>query len=84
MVSAHMATYYLYIHTCTYLSYELSQPYPNVLADHRLAVFRYPHDMILDIVYTMRRLTVILHNTASILKSSSKDEGFSPIPRMGH
>jgi len=41
--------------------------------------------MILQIIYTMRRLSVILHSAKLInLKTSPKGEGFSPIPRVGH
>ena len=84
MIFAYMTPYYLYLHRLTYLTYQLSQPYPDIRPERALAVFRYPHDMVLDVVYAMRCLSVILHNTASLLKSSPKGEGFSPIPRMGH
>src|SRR5208337_4350654 len=40
-------------------------------------------DMILDVIDTVRSLAVVLHNPASLLKSSPKGEGFSPIPRGG-
>jgi hypothetical protein len=84
MVAADMPFEYLDIHTRTYLSNELSQAYSGVLVEHRLAVLRYPYNVVLDVKYTMRRLSVILHGTASLIKSSSKGEGFSPIPRVGH
>ena len=61
MVSAHMAPYHLDIHACTYLPYDLSQPHPNVLADHRLAVFGYPNHVILDIIDRMRSLAILFH-----------------------
>ncbi len=49
----------------------------------RLAVFRDPHDVELDVVDGVRCFAVMLHDTASLLKSSPKGEGFSPIPRRG-
>jgi len=39
--------------------------------------------MVLDVIDTVGSLAVVLHNTASLLKSSPKGEGFSPIPRRG-
>ena len=48
-----------------------------------LAVFRDPHHMKFDVINSVRSLTVLVHNTASLLKSSPKGEGFSPIPRRG-
>ena len=84
MVTADMPFEYLDIHACTYLSDELPQPSPNFLVEHRLAVLRYPHNVILDVIYAMRRFAVVLHSTASLLKSSPKGEGFSPIPRVRH
>jgi hypothetical protein len=38
--------------------------------------------VVLDVVNGMARFPIIFH-TASILKSSPKGEGFSPIPRRG-
>ena len=84
MIFTYMTHYYLYLHRLTYLSYQFSQSYPDILSNHPLAVFRYLHHMVLDIVYAMGGLSVVLHDTASLLKSSPKGEGFSPIPRMGH
>jgi len=39
--------------------------------------------VVLDVIDTVRSLAVVLHDTASLLKSSPKGEGFSPIPRRG-
>ena len=49
-----------------------------------LAVFGDPYHVEFDVIDSMRGLTVVFHNTASLLKSSPKGEGFSPIPRGGH
>ena len=38
----------------------------------------------MHVINTMGRFSVMLHNTASILKSSTKGEGFSPIPPRRH
>ena len=54
------------------------------LASHDwLSVFRDPYQMIFEIIDTVARSAIVLH-TESILKSSPKGEGFSPIPRLGH
>jgi len=65
-----------------YLSDHIPNPLGNITAQNRLAVFRDPNYVILDVVYGMARFTVVLR-TASILKSSPEGEGFSPNPRGG-
>ena len=65
------------------LSDQVPNPDRHFSAKHRLAVPGDPHDMILDVIDTMLSLAVVLHNPASLLKSSPKGEGFSPIPRRG-
>jgi len=82
MIFRHMPLDDLHIVTLAYLPDEISQPNRNVSTQYWLAVFRDPHDVILDVVNGMARFSIIFH-TASILKSSPKGEGFSPIPRMG-
>ena len=74
----------LNIHRLADLTNQLPQPRPHSFTEHRLAIFRDPYQMILDVIDRMRGLAVILHNIASLLKSSPKGEGFSPIPRGGH
>jgi hypothetical protein len=51
-------------------------------AQNWLAVFCDPNDVVFQVIDGMARVAVMLH-TASILNSSPKGEGFSPIPRMG-
>ena len=62
---------------------KLSNPECHLAMQYRLAVFRDPDDVVLDVIDSVRGLAVILHDTASLLKSSPKGEGFSPIPRGG-
>ncbi len=58
------------------LSDQVPNPDRHFPAKHRLAVLGDPHNVILDVIDTMRSLPVVLHNTASLLKSSPKGEGF--------
>ena len=66
MVTADMPFDYLYVHTFAYLPDQLSQPPPNILVEYRLAVLRDPHNVILDVIYAMRRLAVLLHGTVRV------------------
>jgi hypothetical protein len=70
----------LHVVRLTYLPDQLSNSLGNLPPQNRLAVFRDPYKVILQIINGMARFTVVLH-TASILKSSPKGEGFSPNPR---
>ena len=72
----------LQIVTLAYLPDETSQPNRYVSTQYRLAIFCDPYDVVLDVINGMARFPIIFH-TASILKSSPKGEGFSPIPRRG-
>ena len=83
MVSGYMPFDYFNIFGFAYLLNQVSRSFCNFTSQDRLAIFRYPHDMILNIVYSMTRSSIISH-IASLLKSSPKGEGFSPIPRRGH
>jgi len=74
----------LNIHRFADLSDQFPQPSSHSSDEHRLAIFRDPYQMVLDVINRMRGLAIILHNFASLLKSSPKGEGFSPIPRRGH
>lgn len=55
--------------------------YPEV--KHRLGVFGDPSKVESYVLDSVRGLAVVLHNTASRLKTSPRDEGLSPIPRRG-
>ena len=72
----------LYISIFTYLPYQISHAFGNFTAQNWLAVFCDPHDVVFQVIDGMAKVAVMLH-TASILKSSPKGEGFSPIPLMG-
>ena len=61
----------------------VSHPNRYLSREHGLAVFRDPHHVEFDVLNSVRGLAVVFHNTASLLKSSPKGEGFSPIPRGG-
>jgi hypothetical protein len=63
-----------------YFTDQISNSLSNLPSQNRLAVFRDPHKVILQIINAMARFTIVFH-TASILKSSPKGEGFSPNPR---
>ena len=66
----------------TYLTDQIPKPFRYLPSQNRLAVFGHPHQMVLQVINGMARFAIVLH-TASILKSSPKGEGFSPIPRWG-
>ena len=74
----------LNIHAFADLSDQAPQPLRYIPHENRLAIFRDPYQMVLDVVDRVRRLAIILHNIASLLKFSPKGEGFSPIPQGGH
>jgi hypothetical protein len=63
---------------------KLTDQFPYSLSycstQNRLAVFGDPNKVVLDIIDGMAGLPIVFY-TASILKSSPKGEGFSPIPR---
>ena len=61
---------------------QLPYPLSYITLQNLRAVFGYPYNMVLKIIYCVAGFTVISH-AASILKSSPKGEGFSPNPRMG-
>lgn len=67
-----------------YLPDKFPQTAGHVSKENRLAVLGDPNQMIFQIVYGMGGLAVVLHGTASLLKSSPQGEGFSPLPRRGH
>ena len=83
MILGYMPLYDLNIHCQTNLSGQFTKPLGNYTGEHRLAIFRNPYQMILDVIDRMGGFAIILHNIASLLKSSPKGEGFSPIPRWG-
>ena len=64
----------------TYLTDQISKPFRNLPSQNRLALFGDPHKMVFQVINGMARFAIVFH-TASILKSSPKGEGFSPIPR---
>jgi hypothetical protein len=66
----------------TNLSDQIPQSLSYFTTQYWLAVFGYPNYVILVIVYGVAGFAIMFH-TASILKSSPKGEGFSPIPRGG-
>lgn len=68
------------IHRLADLTDQLPQPLRNSSAEHRLAIFRDPYQMILNVIDRMRGLAITLHKIESLLKSSPKGGGFSPIP----
>jgi hypothetical protein len=82
MVFGNMATDYLDILGSTNLTDQLTSTLSDISTKYRLAVFSDPNQMIFDVINGVARTAVVLH-TASILKSSPKGEGFSPIPRGG-
>jgi hypothetical protein len=84
MVFGYVAFDDLNIHGLADLPDELSHTERYLSGEHWLAVFGDPYHVELDVINSMRGLTVVFHDTASLLKSSPKGEGFSPIPRGGH
>ncbi len=82
VILRYMPFHDLYIVALANLPDEISEPNRYVSTQYWLAVFRDPHDVIFDVVNGMARFSIVFH-TASILKSSPKGEGFSPIPREG-
>lgn len=78
-----MALDNLHILSTANLAYQFSGTLGRLPAQNRFAIFRYPYQMILQIVRCMAGLT-IMFRAKKILKSSPKGEGFSPIPRKGH
>ena len=82
MISRNMSFHDLNVLGFTNLSDQFPYSLSNIRAQHLLAVFRHPYQMIFQIINGMARLAIVLH-TASILKSSPEGEGFSPIPRRG-
>jgi len=83
MVLGYMTLDDLDVHSLTDLSDQIPKPNCHLTVKNRLAVFGDPNHMVLDVIDTVGSLAVVLHNTASLLKSSPKGEGFSPIPRRG-
>ena len=79
MILRHMAFHDLQIVALAYFPDETSQPKRYVSTQYWLTIFRDPYDA-LCVVNGMARFP-IMFLTASILKSSHKGEGFSPIPR---
>jgi len=73
----------LNIHRLANLPDQLPQADGYFSMQNWLAVFGDPYHMKFDVIDSVRSLAVVLHNTASLLKSSPKGEGFSPIPRWG-
>ncbi len=84
MVFGYVAFDDLNIHGLADLPDQLSDTERYLSGECWLAIFGDPYHVELDVINSMRGLTVVLHNTASLLKSSPKGEGFSPIPRGGH
>ena len=72
------------IHTFADLSDQIPQPLRCIANQNRLAIFRDPYQMVLDVIDRVGGLAIILHNIASLLKFSPEGEGFSPIPQGGH
>ena len=79
MVFAHMSFHYLNVIRPTDLSHQFAHPRPYRPTQHRPAVFRDPHQVILQIVFRVTRRPVYLHTDVL-----PKGEGFSPIPRRRH
>ena len=71
------------IHGLTGLPEQIPKANCYLAVKHRLAVFGDPYHVKLEVIDGMRCLAVMFHDTASLLKSSPKGEGFSPIPRRG-
>ena len=65
------------------LTDQLTDTFRNITTQNRLTILAYPDQVLFYVINGITRFTIMLH-TASILKSSPKGEGFSPIPRMGH
>ena len=82
MIRRDMSLQNLNIVSFTYLTDQVSDSLRNLASQNRLAVLRHSHKVILRVINGMTGLSIVLH-TASILKSSPKGEGFSPIPRVG-
>jgi len=73
-----------YILSFANLTDQVTDTNGHVSKENRFAVFRDPYYMNLQIGNGMNPSAIMLHNTANLLKSSPKGEGFSPIPRMEH
>ncbi len=74
---------YIYMHGLANLPDQLPKQCRHISMKHGLAVFCDPCQTQLDVLNSVRCLAIVLHNTAGLLKSSPKGEGFSPIPRGG-
>ena len=83
MIMRDVASNYLHFLGLAEFTEQVSHTLRYLASHHWLSVFRYPYQVIFDIIYTVARPTIGFH-TESILKSSPKGEGFSPIPRLGH
>jgi len=79
-----MALYDFDIHAITNFPDQIPNPDCHVSKEYRLAILGYPYKMKFYIIDTMGGFAIFFHNIASLLKSSPKGEGFSPIPRGGH
>jgi len=84
VIFGHVALDDLNIHGLADLPDKVSYPNRYLSGKHWLAVFRDPHHVEFYVINSVRGLAVVFDNTASLLKSSPKGEGFSPIPRRGH
>ena len=82
VVGRNMSPQNLHVAGLANLSDQITSTLRNRSSQNRLAVFGYPYQVILQIVNGVARSPIVLH-AASILKSSPKGEGFSPIPRGG-
>jgi hypothetical protein len=82
MVGRNMPLHNFYVPGFADLTDQIPHSFSYGSSQNGLAVLRDPNEVILDVVDCVAGSPVVFH-AASLLKSSPKGEGFSPIPRVG-
>ena len=73
-----------HIHAIANFTYQIPHTDCHVSKEYRFAILGYPYEMKFYIIDTMGGFATIFHNIASLLWSSLKGEGLSPILRRGN
>ena len=68
MVFGNVTLENLNIHTFADLSDQIPQPLRCIANQNRLAIFRDPNKVVLDVIYYVGNLAVIFNNTLSLLR----------------
>ena len=93
MVRRHMSTEDVHIHARTRLSHQFSQTNPYFTAQHRLPVFCDPHQVVFQIVHSVRCFSVahccivqppssLSTHSVGVKTACLKGRGFNPIYRQ--